>query len=55
MTYEISHRHLSPLDCSDQVRAAARTDVHRHAAHHQWAPAVLDEVLGMLGLAEVAA
>lgn len=26
-----------------------------NADRHQWAPAVLDEVLGMLGLTEVAA
>ena len=51
MTYEISHRHLPPLRCSDLVKGAARRYVHRH----QWAPAVLDEVLGMLGLTEVAA
>ena len=55
MTYEISHRHLPPLRCSDLVKGAARRYVHRHADRHQWAPAVLDEVLGMLGRTEVAA
>lgn len=36
MTYEISHRHLPPLRCSDLVKGAARRYVHRHADRRTW-------------------
>ena len=54
MTYEISHRHLPPLRCSDLVKDAARRYTQRTADRHGWTTDDVADLLAVLGIEDPA-